>query len=177
LGVGTIILDQTGSVTRTNAVADQLLDAGDGIRLECGKLILEDRRFQKTIESLLTHIGDTPAPVRFKLSRAKGHDLAVVARPIHIPAILRGGANLALFITVPGDDTQLDPAAIRDLFQLTRMEATLAVSLANGRSLVEAADTLGIAHNTARAHLRSIFAKTGARRQSQLVHLLRSGLQ
>ena len=53
----------------------------------------------------------------------------------------------------------------------------LAAALASGRSLVEAADTLGIAHNTARAHLRSIFAKTGARRQSQLVHLLRSGLQ
>lgn len=177
LGVGTIILDQAGTITRTNAVADQLLDAGDGIRLDKGKLILGDRRFQKTIESLLTRIGDVPAPVRFKLSRAKGHDLAVVARPIQVPEILRGGANLALFITVPGDDAQLDPAAIRDLFQLTRMEATLAVSLASGRSLVDAADALGIAHNTARAHLRSIFAKTGARRQSQLVHLLRSGLQ
>lgn len=177
LGVGTIILDQTGNVTRTNAVADQLLDAGDGIRLDKGRLLLADSRHQKTIESLLTRIGDIPAPVRFKLSRAKGHDLAVVARPIHVPEILRGGANLALFITVPGDDTRLDPAAIRDLFQLTRMEATLAVSLASGRSLVDVADTLGIAHNTARAHLRSIFAKTGARRQSQLVHLLRSGLQ
>ncbi len=177
LGVGTIILDQTGAITRTNAVADQLLDAGDGIRQDNGKLILGDSRYQKTIESLLTRIGDIPAPVRFKLSRTIGHDLAVVARPIRVPAILRGGANLALFITVPGDDAQLDPAAIRDLFQLTRMEATLAVSLASGRSLVEAADALGIAHNTARAHLRSIFTKTGARRQSQLVHLLRSGLQ
>jgi DNA-binding CsgD family transcriptional regulator len=94
-----------------------------------------------------------------------------------VPAMMRGGASLALFISVPGEDTQLDPAAIRDLFQLTRMEATLAASLASGRSLVDAADLLGIAHNTARAHLRSIFAKTGARRQSQLVHLLRSGLQ
>jgi DNA-binding CsgD family transcriptional regulator len=52
------------------------------------------------------------------------------------------------------------------------MEANLAVALASGRSLVDAADALGIAHNTARSHLRSIFAKTGVRRQSQLVHLL-----
>lgn len=177
LGVGTIILDQTGTITRTNAVADQLLDAGDGIGVRDGKLRIADKGHQKTIEGLLTRIGDIPAPVRFKLSRSNGRDLVVVARPIHVPTIIRGGANLALFITVPGDDTQLDPAAIRDLFQLTRMEATLAVSLASGRSLVDAADTLGIAHNTARAHLRSIFAKTGARRQSQLVHLLRSGLQ
>lgn len=177
LGVGTIILDQTGTITRTNAVADQLLAAGDGMRSSDGRLTLGDRQHQKTIESLLTRMGDIPDPVRFKLCRTKGRDLAVVARPIQVPAILRRGANLALFISVPGDDAQLDPAAIRDLFQLTRMEATLAVSLASGRSLVDAADTLGIAHNTARAHLRSIFAKTGARRQSQLVHLLRSGLQ
>ncbi|HWV61154.1 MAG TPA: LuxR C-terminal-related transcriptional regulator [Sphingopyxis sp.] len=50
------------------------------------------------------------------------------------------------------------------------------MALAGGGSLVEAADRLGIAHNTARSHLRSIFAKTGARRQSQLVHLLHAGM-
>lgn len=177
LGVGTIILDQSGHVTRTNAVAAHLLETGDGLRNADGKLILKDPHQQRAIEQLLADIANAPAPYRFKVPRNGGSDLAVVARPISIPAIVRGGAALALFVSVPGDDTQLDPAAIRDLFQLTRMEATLAVALASGRSLVDAADTLGMAHNTARAHLRSIFAKTGARRQSQLVHLLRSGLQ
>lgn len=177
LGVGTIILDQSGHVTRTNAVAALLLEAGDGLRITDGKLILDDRDQQRAIDRLLADIANAPGPYRFKASRTTGGDLAIVARPISIPAVVRGGAAVALFVSVPGDDTQLDPAAIRDMFQLTRMEATLAVSLAGGRSLVDAADTLGIAHNTARAHLRSIFAKTGARRQSQLVHLLRSGLQ
>ena len=91
---------------------------------------------------------------------------------------MRGGkgAALALFVSDPGQDAAPDPEAIRDLFQLTRMEAMLAAALAGGGSLVEAADRLGIAHNTARSHLRSIFAKTGARRQSQLVHLLHAGM-
>lgn len=176
LGVGTIILDQSGHVTRTNAVADTLLQAGDGLRLIDGRLLLDDNDHQRALDQLLQ---STPAaaPYRFKLKRTSGGDVAAVARAVTIPAIVRGGAALAIFLSVPGDDAQLDPAAIRDLFQLTRMEAILAVALASGRSLVDAADTLGIAHNTARAHLRSIFAKTGARRQSQLVHLLRSGLQ
>lgn len=176
LGVGTIILDYSGHVTRTNAVADTLLQAGDGLRLKEGQLVLSDRAHQQALEHLLKQAPEK-APYRFKIERESGGDIAAVARPVTVPAIVRGGAALALFFTVPGEDAQLDPAAIRDLFQLTRMEATLAVALASGRSLVEAADTLGIAHNTARAHLRSIFAKTGARRQSQLVHLLRSGLQ
>ena len=176
LGVGTVILDQSGHITRTNAVADTLLQAADGLRVLDGRLILQDPAQQRALEQMLR---DAPSksPYRFKVTRASGGDIAAVARPVTVPAIVRGGAALAIFFSVPGEDAQLDPAAIRDLFQLTRMEAVLAAALASGRSLVEAADTLGIAHNTARAHLRSIFAKTGARRQSQLVHLLRSGLQ
>lgn len=176
LGVGTIILDQSGHVTRTNAVADTLMQADAGMRVKDGRLVLDDPEHQRAVNTLLK---DAPAsqPFRFKLKRTTGNDIAAVARPVTAPAIVRGGAALAIFFSVPGEDAQLDPAAIRDLFQLTRMEAVLAASLATGRSLVEAADFLGITHNTARAHLRSIFAKTGARRQSQLVHLLRSGLQ
>jgi DNA-binding CsgD family transcriptional regulator len=52
----------------------------------------------------------------------------------------------------------------------------LAAMLGSGCSLVDAADRLGIAHNTARAHLRSIFMKMGVRRQSQLVHLLHASM-
>ena len=176
LGVGAIILDRSGQITRTNAVADTLLQAADGLRSVAGRLLLDDKTHQRAVDQLL-QASSSAMPYRFKLMRASGGDIAAVARPVTIPAIVRGGASLALFLSVPGEDAQLDPAAVRDLFQLTRMEAILAVALASGRSLVDAADTLGIAHNTARAHLRSIFAKTGARRQSQLVHLLRSGLQ
>ena len=46
--------------------------------------------------------------------------------------------------------------------------ATAAVGL----SLVDAAKQLGIAHNTAKVQLRSVFAKTGVHRQAQLVALL-----
>jgi DNA-binding CsgD family transcriptional regulator/PAS domain-containing protein len=173
LGVGTIILDGRGQIVRANAVAERLIAAKDGVSQSEGRLVLPAGTPADTIAALLAKAGGTG---RFKITRASGGDLAVVARPITLPAMMRGGAALALFLSLPGADAQLDPDAIRDLFQLTRMEANLAVALASGGSLVEAADRLGIAHNTARAHLRAIFAKTGVRRQSQLVHLLRSGL-
>ena len=44
--------------------------------------------------------------------------------------------------------------------------------MANGLSLDEAAELLNIRRNTARAHLRSIFSKTGVRRQTELVRLI-----
>ncbi|MNE33064.1 hypothetical protein D3C80_1267090 [compost metagenome] len=39
-------------------------------------------------------------------------------------------------------------------------------------SLEEASERLNIRRNTARAHLRSIFSKTGVRRQTELVRIM-----
>ncbi|MNH09625.1 hypothetical protein D3C79_690860 [compost metagenome] len=46
------------------------------------------------------------------------------------------------------------------------------MELANGLSLEEAAEVLNVRRNTARAHLRSIFSKTGVRRQTELVRII-----
>jgi len=60
----------------------------------------------------------------------------------------------------------------KQLFNLTKAETALAMELANGLSLEEGAENLNIRRNTARAHLRSIFSKTGVRRQTELVRIL-----
>ena len=59
----------------------------------------------------------------------------------------------------------------KKLFGLTPAETGLTLQLTNGLSLEEAAEVLNIRRNTARAHLRSIFSKTGVRRQTELVRL------
>lgn len=61
---------------------------------------------------------------------------------------------------------------MRKLFDLTPAETSLAILLTNGLTLEEAAEELGISKNTARAHLRSIFSKTGVTRQATLVRIL-----
>lgn len=48
--------------------------------------------------------------------------------------------------------------------------------LANGHSVETASDELGISRHTTRAHLRSIFAKTGVTRQPLLVRLVLKSL-
>ncbi|MGE8321861.1 MAG: helix-turn-helix transcriptional regulator, partial [Pseudomonas sp.] len=58
------------------------------------------------------------------------------------------------------------------LYHLTPAETGLALELANGLSLEEASERLNIRRNTARAHLRSIFSKTGVRRQTELVRIM-----
>ena len=67
---------------------------------------------------------------------------------------------------------RLDAAAVADAFALTDREANVASLLAEGLPPAEIAARLGIEIATARVHLRSIFEKTGSRRQAELATLL-----
>ena len=58
------------------------------------------------------------------------------------------------------------------LFHFTQAEARLSLLLVDGLSLDEAAAQMAIRKNTARAHLRAIFSKTGVKRQTTLMRLL-----
>ena len=57
-------------------------------------------------------------------------------------------------------------------FHLTASETRLAICLASGQSLREAARHIGVRYETVRTQLKAIFAKTNTRRQVELVLLL-----
>jgi DNA-binding CsgD family transcriptional regulator len=59
-------------------------------------------------------------------------------------------------------------------YGLTRKQSELTMMMAGGIPLRECATVLGIAERTARRHLESIFAKTGVRRQADLIRLVLS---
>ncbi len=63
----------------------------------------------------------------------------------------------------------LHGAEVMHIFGLTSAEARVALRLAVGLSLAEIADESGVSVNTVRAQLRSIYAKTGVTKQSELV--------
>jgi len=58
---------------------------------------------------------------------------------------------------------------LRSAFHLTQAEARLASQLASGDPLDTICDRLGIAKETGRNQLKSVFAKTGTSRQAELV--------
>jgi len=69
-----------------------------------------------------------------------------------------------------------DVDVLQQLFSFTRAEARLALGLAKGKRLEDVEAELNITHNTARAHLRSMFVKADVNRQSELVHVLANSL-
>ena len=69
-------------------------------------------------------------------------------------------AHMTVFINEPERSYEIDTRILMSLYNLTKAEVNLAKLLAEGANLDQASAELGIARNTARAQLRSIFAKT-----------------
>lgn len=174
LGIGLLVLDRNRTIVSSNVLADHILAEREGLHRQGDELRLGDPAQQRLIAGLLAGtIPPTPLP-RFRVARPRHGDLVVTARALDLSAIHAGTGALALFLSQPGPETSADPEAIRTLLGVTPAEARLAAALAQGHNLVTAAQRLGIAHNTAKVQLRAIFAKTGVRRQAQLVALLAS---
>lgn len=64
------------------------------------------------------------------------------------------------------------PSTLTKMFGLTRVEAEVALLLAQGHSAHEIAERRAISYETARAHLKSIYRKTDTKRQAELSLLL-----
>jgi DNA-binding CsgD family transcriptional regulator len=65
-------------------------------------------------------------------------------------------------------------AILQALYQLTAAESRLADALLQGLEVRDAAEALGITFETARFHLKRVFAKTGVGRQTELIRLMLS---
>jgi DNA-binding CsgD family transcriptional regulator len=82
------------------------------------------------------------------------------------------GARALIVPTDLGRKAAPRPDVLAHAFGLTPAEAKLAAIIARGESPEQAAEQLGIARETARNQLKSVFAKTDTHRQTELVALL-----
>lgn len=84
--------------------------------------------------------------------------------------------ELAILVFI--DDPTMEPLSrvdtLRLLFKLSPTEIRLTEFLTSGIDLAMAAERLRMSIGTARFHFKSVFKKTGARRQSDLIRLVLS---
>lgn len=77
-----------------------------------------------------------------------------------------------IFLLDPERPTQTTENGLRELYEFTVTETRLAHLLMAGKTFEECCTQLGVRASTTRMHLGNMFAKTGVRRQGQLVSLL-----
>ena len=181
LMVGAIVLDEHGQVLECNPMAQAIVDMNDGLVINNRQVeatyAADNRRLQRLVREMLDVAGK-PARLRaaeaISISRPSGKvSWGVVVQAMSPDRWTEGKhrPSVALFVR-DADSKAMPPVRLaQELFQLTAAETMLAIQLANGLSLEEAAEALNVRRNTARAHLRSIFSKTGVRRQTELVRI------
>lgn len=172
-----VLIDRRGRAMRLNSSAERLLQ-GD-IQIRDRRIAAADRLATAALDRRLHELifrrntAGLVAPV--KLPRYGQRPL--LAYPGRLPAMISNplaDCQAIVVLVDPDARKRPDAAILHRAFDLTDAESRLATLLGFGDSLDDICDQLHIAKETGRNHLKSIFAKTGAHRQSELVIMLSS---
>ncbi|GAB5505888.1 MAG: hypothetical protein Rhirs2KO_10510 [Rhizobiaceae bacterium] len=179
LSVGVVIIDLNGRILKCSATAEEALAARDGLQIQAGKLratcAKEDRELQGAMKAAAQSVidGEFSATRGLSLTKLSGsRNLGVIVQPVAGKFGQGQPASVAVYIRDPEANSEVEGELVRQLFDLTPAEAAVARRLTAGLTLEDAAASLAISRNTARAHLRSIFSKSGITRQTELVRLM-----
>jgi DNA-binding CsgD family transcriptional regulator/PAS domain-containing protein len=183
LQLGLITLARDGTVIDTNEEARRILGERDGIQLRGGALLVDHtqdaREFRRLLRAALAPAPEPASPAvieAMSISRPSGRGrLGVVVRAVPPGSWPPGRGRPAAVVLLRDPQSggaQASHEIVQRLFGLTPTEAALALNLAEGLALDEAAERLGVTLNTARTYLRFIFRKAGVARQSELIRKL-----
>lgn len=178
LDYASFLLDEHGCVVKFNAKAEALI--GDGLELSHRTLRCAYPEDSLTLSRAIASI-IRPADPALTSSPAVVVARRPLQRPLIVQAIrlsgLAGGlfspARIMLVVTDPGRAVTATPLEYaQKAFGLTLAEGRLVANLEQGLSLAMAAEVLEISVETARSHLKRVFAKTDTARQTDLMMLM-----
>lgn len=178
-GTATLVVTQSGHILYANALAEGLLRQTDAIRAINGRLVTVERTANASLSLAIAEAiraaggNNAAASNTLTIAREDRLPLTLMVAPLR-PAGDGFGAAVPCAIVFVRDPEQPTPSsqALRGLFGLTPAEASIAAALADGLSLDSIAASHRVSLNTARTHLKNILAKTGTRRQAELVALV-----
>ena len=177
---GALIVEAGGQIRFANRAAQAVLDRGDGLvafsgRLEARSSTETTRLLALVADATTTSLGEGIAaggPLRITRQRDGGDHKLIVSPMMVTGSGANDGRGLAL-VLIAGAEQRLPPVEhLTELHGLTPAEAQVALRLIAGDTSAEAAQALGVSINTIRFHLRNLLAKTGTRRQAELIFLL-----
>lgn len=166
---GVVVTDLSARILFLNCAMHTLVRAGL-LHIEGGHLRGTTPGDSSTLRSIIT--GCVAGGGSSARLMSENGQLLVAACAIPAAAGLIAKSGVLLRFTDPASVRPMDKSVLQRLFGFTPAEATLAADVLAGYDLAAIAARRGITSNTARAHLRRIFEKTGTRRQAELMRLL-----
>lgn len=179
LGTGVFFLGRKGEILASNCIADRLIAEQDGLVATPSGLRCTHAASALRLAKL---IGDSIAISDALGDRSGGGTL--IPRNLRPPLQVRvspllittlGSARTpaaVVFVNDPQNEQRAPNHTLRELFGLTPAESRVALLMARGESVNRLADLIGVSRNTVRSQVKSIYAKTGVNRQTDLIRLL-----
>ena len=178
---GIMLLDAFNHLLQFNQLAGLIIAEADGLTLIQNSIGATHpgchQRLRRAVERAGTandHCADNGAEM-VTIGRSSGREpLEVLITPLHQPllaALSRDSPSKAILIWDPEKTPPLRHERIRHMYQLTAAETRVTEGLVRGMAVTELARVMCVQTNTIRTHLKRIYDKTGARRQSELVLL------
>lgn len=187
IGVPVFLLDGDCRIGFSNRSARSLISAGGALYALDGRLALRhadnDRAFRALAKSLHGKAGDDRFPASAYLPlAASGHEGVVRPARRHVAGMMLSSLlperTIGAFGTSPAllavaheqhGMSEPDPAVVASAFGLTRAEARIAIAFALGLSVEQIAARRCKAVSTVRSQVKSMLAKMGCTRQSEVV--------
>ena len=167
-----VMVGLDGQIAWTNPSGSALLEECPLVTREQDRLKLtrpkEDDMFKRAIAKAIHKDVLSAGSERLSLyTDSEAYDFEVL--PASLPnSGLMGAVSVALVMIRRRGINQATAARLRTLFGFTRAEADLAILVAQGRSIDEAADARGVKVSTVKAQLRSVFSKADVSRANAL---------
>src|SRR5262249_23485621 len=178
---GMFLVDATSHIAYANVSGQVLLREAKVLRATGGRLGAVDPAADQVLSDafMTTPRGDAAVGGKGiavpRQARGGARYIANVM-PLTGGARRRAGASYAAVAVVFVHKAELDmpspPEAVATAFQLTQAELRVLFAIGEIGGVPEVAPVLGIAEATVKAHLRSLYSKTGAKRQADLVKLI-----
>lgn len=180
------LLDEHARVCFASDAAEQLRRTGTTVLIDCsGALRISDSVAHEAVTTALAEIANGDLHSLRPISVWDGIRLTeAFVSPFGegsqskflVDSWLKNIQPIAA-LYMPSLTSRREPVESFDGFRLTTTEKALCYSLCTGQSLRQYAETRGVSVQTARKQLKSIFAKTGTGRQSQLVAIMSNKIE
>lgn len=174
VGLPALVFDSQGKILAANAPIEAM--PGHIVWRAQGRVALRDSSaaalFRAAVQTLAM---ESASPTLSFAVRGAGATAAMVAHVIPVRGsardiLVRCAGVLILTPVTLREAPSID--LVHSLFDLTQAQARVARGLAAGESVEDIALTAGVSRNTVRTQVRAVLAKTGCRRQAEVVALL-----
>lgn len=175
---GILVVDRSCRLVYANAGAEAVLRQRTALRVNAGRLLVDEPGLQEQLVSLIGASIDslcgrsTAAGSALAIPGAGRLPLTLLVVPLSPLGTPAAAGPLALIYVRDPQCIAFDARRLQTLFDFTGTETLIASALAQGRSLAEIARQRRTGLATVRSHLKRILAKTRTHRQAEAVALL-----